>query len=76
MNCHRCAEQDDYRLGTDEQPHAEWLILCDRCEREVTEDKAAAADLAAEATGSRCYERPVQARGIRGPMRARGRGRR
>lgn len=71
MNCERCAHMDDYRLGTDEQPHAEWLALCEGCIREVSEDKAADADLAAQATAVRCYERPVQARGIRGHMRRR-----
>jgi hypothetical protein len=33
--------------------------------QELSEDKAAAADLAAAATAKRCYERPVQARGLR-----------
>jgi hypothetical protein len=65
MNCERCALMDDYRLGTDEQPHAEWLALCEGCVQELSEDKAAAADLAASATARRCYERPVQARGLR-----------
>jgi hypothetical protein len=65
MNCERCALMDEYRLGTDEQPHAEWLALCEGCVREVSEDKAAAAELAASAVGYRCYERPVQSRGMR-----------
>lgn len=71
MTCERCARMDDYRLGTDEQPHAEWLILCEACERELSEDKAADVDLTAQATAYRCYEPVIQARGIRGPMRKR-----
>jgi hypothetical protein len=72
MNCERCAYMDEYRLGTDEHPHGDWLVLCELCEREVSEDKSAATALALAAVGVRCYELPVQARGIRGPMRPRG----
>jgi hypothetical protein len=72
MNCERCAHMDEYTLGTDEQqPHAEWLALCDFCVREVSEDKDAAADLSAQATAVRVYDRPVQSRGIRAMRRRR-----
>jgi hypothetical protein len=42
MWCDRCPDTYAHAsLGTDEHPHAAWIVLCERCIAELGEDRAA-----------------------------------